>query len=337
MTVNRVPAEPRSRRALGVALVLLFVGVVVPIGFLASLAVGVDTVLDRLGVHPGLAEPTGAAPAIPAVVTEPDQRLPLVGEGRPLGSPAALVYRRSGGRYGFLREHADTVVVPADGRGPAILADGLMNAMALSPDGRLLAGVDHEEGLYLLDLVTGERRRRDVPLLPRGDDVRLAWSPDGARLGFYPVVPAHLPDRTKPGIGILDLRTLTARTVPAPERTEGLRAWTAPDRLDVVTMAREGRVPVTVDVTTGTASAQGPVEPVRRDPLHPWFAGVSPRGEALVWVDDPPDAPPGEQRRKLLAYPPGQRLSGTPREVLRSEGSVFSYFDPTVATGLTTP
>jgi hypothetical protein len=336
MAVTRAPAKPRSRLALVLALVMLFVGLVVPVAFVVSLAVGVDSVLDRLGIHPGLPEPTGAAPAIPAVVTEPDQRLPLVGEGRPLGSPAALVYRRGGGRYGFMNEHADTVVVPADGREPAILAEGLIDAPALSPDGRLLAGVDRDEGLYLLDLVTGERRRRDVPLLPRGDDVRLAWSPDGARLGFHPVVPAYLPDRTKPGIGILDLRTLTARTVPAPERTDILRAWTAPDRLEVVTRAPEGRVPVTVDVTTGTASGQGPVEPVR-DPLNPGDAGVSPRGEALVWVDEPPDAPPGEQGRKLLAYPPGQRLSGTPREVLRSEGSVFSYFDPSVATGLTTP
>lgn len=95
-------------------------------------------------------------------------------------------------------------VVPVDGGTPRVLTPGDANYMspAWSPDGRTLAfvrlaeddGVD--EGIYALDVATGEQRR----LLTTGDPKPvsvwdLGWSPDGARIAY---IYARYPDGPGP-------------------------------------------------------------------------------------------------------------------------------------------
>lgn len=97
----------------------------------------------------------------------------------PLATRTPAPVSRLGGKIAFQTAVAGEIyLVNADGTGLRRVTDGF--DPALSPDGTQLAFVrwGTPDGLYVLDLRTGEERRLAAPRQPRGP----AWSPDGARI-----------------------------------------------------------------------------------------------------------------------------------------------------------
>lgn len=135
-----------------------------------------------------------ATPTTPSVVLTPSTAtpVPVAVTGTATSSvPAATVttvptatrtrtpVSRLGGKIAFQTAVGGEIyLVNADGTGLRRVTDGF--DPALSPDGTQLAFVrwGAPDGLYVLDLRSGQERRLAAPQQPRGP----AWSPDGARI-----------------------------------------------------------------------------------------------------------------------------------------------------------
>ncbi|MGQ9490451.1 MAG: hypothetical protein ACUVS6_07000 [Anaerolineae bacterium] len=143
---------------------------------------------DLISVTGTAATVATTAPATPSPTTAPIALAPTTATAAqlipaatslPAPAPTRLPIRPPAGKIAFQTAiGGDIYLVNADGTGLRRLTNGF--DPALSPDGTQLAFVrwGSPDGLYVLDLHTGQERCLATPKQPRGP----AWSPDGTKI-----------------------------------------------------------------------------------------------------------------------------------------------------------
>ena len=145
--------------------------------------------------------------------------------------------------------------------------------LAVSPDGRTIAGGDWVGTVYVWDAVS----RRRIATVPRGPDdggnvLALSFSPDGRTL----VVSRALAGDTsaEAPISFVDLRITPPTSTVALAGSGALMARFTPDGTGLITLFRDGTIGV-VDVATGAVS--------RVADAPGWTPDLSPPTPPFVW------------------------------------------------------